>query len=130
MDFEHILDDLYMRLNECRTRPHHVASQMQSLRSAYNGNLLRNKIRTREGPIALENLLNDLRHRREHDNKLKWSFALHLVADEHASLLGEQGILNTEGTRWYRSLPERLRDFAIIKGKVCEVYEFGGKSAS
>ena len=53
-----------------------------------------------------------------------------MVADEQASLLGEEGILNTEGTRWHRSLPDRLKEFAIIKGKVSEVYEFGGKSAN
>lgn len=64
MDFEHILDQLYLRLNECRTRPHYAANQLQTLRSAYNGNVFKNKIRTREGSAALENLLADLRHRR------------------------------------------------------------------
>jgi len=31
--------------------------------------------------MALENLIQDLQRRTQHNNKLKWSFALHLAAD-------------------------------------------------
>lgn len=118
MDFEHILDETYIHLNNVRMRPHQSAQQLHHLKSAYHGNLLKNKIKTREGPMALENLIQDLQRRPQHNNKLKWSFALHLAADEQASVLGEEGILTTEGTRFHKTLPERVKDFAIIKGRI------------
>ena len=130
MDFEHILDNLYLHLNDCRMRPHQASHHLQSLRPAYNGNLFKNKVKTREGVAALDNLIQDLQHRPEHNNRLKWSFALHLAADEQASVLGEEGILTTEGTRFHRSLPDRLKDYAIVKGRLTEVYEFGGNNAN
>jgi uncharacterized protein YkwD len=61
--------------------------------------------------------------------KLKWSYALHLVADEQANILGENSLVSTENTRFQKSLPERVKDVAIVKGRLCEVNEFGGKTA-
>ena len=51
-----------------------------------------------------------------------------MVADEQATVLGEQGLFTTEGTRLHRSLPERVKDYAVIKGRLSEVYEFGGRT--
>lgn len=58
---------------------------------------------------ALDDLLNDLKNRPDLNQRLKWSFALHLVADDQASILGEQGLVTTEGTRYYKSLPDRVQ---------------------
>jgi len=41
-----------------------------------------------------------------------------MVADEQATVLGEQGLFTTEGTRLHRSLPERVKDYAVIKGRL------------
>jgi hypothetical protein len=41
-----------------------------------------------------------------------------MVADEHASLLGQRGIFTSEGTSFHRTLPERVKDYAIVKGRL------------
>ena len=59
MDFEHILDDLYLQLNECRLHPQDTANKLGHLRDAYQGNVFKNQYKTREGPAALDNLIHD-----------------------------------------------------------------------
>ena len=88
MDFEHILEDMFQNVNEIRLHPQAVAQQINHLRPAYNGNVFNNRIKTREGIRALDNLLQDLYNRHPNYQRLKWSFALHLAADEQASVLG------------------------------------------
>lgn len=53
MDFEHILDDLFLTLNETRMHPRSVANKVAPLRGAYYGNIFKNQVKTREGPLAL-----------------------------------------------------------------------------
>lgn len=95
MDFEHILDDLYLQLNEVRLHPRETANKFAQLKSAYQGNVFKNQVKTREGPQALENLVQDLSQRSPMMKRLKWSFALHMAADEQASILGQRGIFTT-----------------------------------
>ena len=109
--------------------PRGVSQRIGQLKSAYNGNLFDNKIKTREGARALEDLLKDLGGRPEINQRLKWSFALHLAADDQASALGENGLITTEGTRGHKSLPDRIQQYAIVRGRISEVYEFGGRTA-
>lgn len=47
MDFEHILDDLYLQLNECRLHPQESVAKFSQLKSAYQGNLFKGQIKTR-----------------------------------------------------------------------------------
>lgn len=56
--------------------------------------------------------------RHDINQRLKWSFALHLAADEQASILGEQGLITTEGTRMHRALPDRIQQYAIVRGRI------------
>ena len=77
----------------------------------------------------MDDLINDFSNRRPVDQRLKWSFALHMAADEQATILGEQGLVTTEGTRFFNPLPKRVEDYAIIRGRLCEIYEFGGRTA-
>lgn len=81
MDFEHILDDLYTQLNNCRTNPREAANKLSQLKADYNGKLFRQKVKTREGAAALDNLIHDLSTRAPVPHKLQWSFALHMAAD-------------------------------------------------
>jgi uncharacterized protein YkwD len=129
MDFEHILEDMYLQLNEVRQHPRDAAAVLSRLGSAYNGKFFKNTIKTREGPQALNSLLQDLTLRAPTPQKLKWCFALHMAADEQARLLGFNGLYTTEGTNSYRSLPDRVKQFGIVKGRLSEVYEFGGKNS-
>lgn len=112
-----------------RLHPRGVTQRINHLKSAYNGNLFDNKVKTREGVRALDDLLNDLKNRPDINQRLKWSFALHLAADDQASILGEQGLVTTEGTRYHKSLPDRVQEYAIIRGRITEIYEFGGRKA-
>lgn len=57
---------------------------LTQLTSSYQGNLFKNKVKTREGPEALRDLMGDLAQRNPVLNRLKWSFALHMAADEQA----------------------------------------------
>lgn len=52
-----------------------------------------------------------------------------MAADEQATMLGQKGLVTTEGTSHYKSLPDRVQEFAIVRGRLSEVYEFGGKTA-
>lgn len=76
----------------------------------------------------MENLIRELSQRPSIGKRLKWSYALHMVADEQASILGQRGIFTTEGTNVHRTLPERVKEYAIVKGRLSEVYEFGGRT--
>lgn len=84
MDFEHVLDELYSRLNEIRLHPRETAAYLTQLKSSYNGKLFKNKVKTREGSNALMDLIGDFAQRKPILNRLKWSFALHMAADDQA----------------------------------------------
>lgn len=72
---------MFQNVNEIRLHPEAVAQQINHLRPAYNGNVFNNRIKTREGIRALDNLIQDLHNRQPNYQRLKWSFALHLAAD-------------------------------------------------
>lgn len=122
MDFEHVLDHLYLHLNECRLHPKETAQQLAQLKPAFQGRLFKNKYQTREGPAALDDLIGDLSRRSPMASRLKWSFALHMAADEQATLLGQKGMFTSEGSSEHRTLPERVKKYAIVKGRLAEVY--------
>lgn len=109
--------------------PGPTAQKMQALRGLYQGRIFKNSIKTREGTRALDDLIDDFSKRRTIDYRLKWSFALHMAADEQATILGERGLVTTEGTNFHKPLPARVQEYAIVKGRLCEVYEFGGRTA-
>ena len=52
-----------------------------------------------------------------------------MAADDQASRLGEHGLVTTEGTEYHTSLPDRCKQFALVRGRLTEVYEFGGRNA-
>ena len=51
-----------------------------------------------------------------------------MAADEQASILGENGLVTTESTPFFKTLPERVGEYSIVRGRLCEVYEFGGRT--
>ena len=52
-----------------------------------------------------------------------------MAADEHAIKLGDNGLITTDGTRYHIPLPERCKKYGIVRGRLTDVYEFGGNSA-
>lgn len=61
--------------------PGATANKMQDLRNQFQGRIYRNRFKTREGTEALDDLIQDFTKRNTINRRLKWSFALHLVAD-------------------------------------------------
>ena len=51
-----------------------------------------------------------------------------MAADEQAIKLGDNGLITTENTRHHVQLPERCKQYGIVRGRLSEVYEFGGDS--
>lgn len=68
--------------------PSATASKMQDLQQQYQGRIYKKRFKTREGTEALNDLIKDFSNRKTIDKRLKWSFALHLAADEQATILG------------------------------------------
>ncbi len=67
---------------------------------------------------AVEDAIRDISGKRENRNKLRWSYALHLAADEQALRLGENGLVTTEDTPYHRPLTDRCKNFAVIRGRL------------
>lgn len=44
-----------------------------------------------------------------------------MAADAQAKKLGVDGLLTTEATNDHRKLPQRVKDYAVVKGKLTEV---------
>jgi uncharacterized protein YkwD len=55
---------------------------------------------------------------------LKWSFSLHVVADDQAQYLGNSGLATHLGPD-NSKLPERVAPYAVINGRVNELIELG-----
>jgi len=47
MDFEHVLDDLYLKLNEVRLHPRETANLVSKLSNQYQGKLFKGQVKTR-----------------------------------------------------------------------------------
>lgn len=129
MNVERLVDDAFHQLNQVRSSPHEYAEIYAQLTNRYKGKIFRDRIKTREGVAAVNDLVATLNARKSCPNHLKWSFALHMAADEQARKLGGNGLLTTEGTLHHKILPDRCKQFSVLRGRVSEVYEFGGQSA-
>ena len=128
MHLERSIEDVFAQINRVRHSPHDYALHHQDIESHYQGKLFRGRFKTREGPKAAKDLLYDLKNRHSNEHPLKWSFGLHMLADEKARLLGETGLSTTEGSSHHRSLPQRASDYVVLKGRVSEVVDFGADS--
>lgn len=51
-----------------------------------------------------------------------------MIADQQAKRLAQHNLVTTQGHESHIPLPERAREFAMVKGRICEVTEFGGES--
>jgi hypothetical protein len=67
--------------------------------------IYRENVKTREGVNAVQNLINELQQKQPIQRRLKWSFALHMAADEQAIKLGDNGLTTTDGTKFHVPLP-------------------------
>ena len=124
------IDEVFTLINDVRANPANFVHTYTSLFKQYNGKIYKDKIKTREGVQALNDLITDLKNRRPIQNKLQWSFALHMLADEQARKLSNKNILSTSNLSDHKSLPERAKNFAIVKGRISEVTQFGGETGS
>lgn len=52
-----------------------------------------------------------------------------MAADEQAIKLGDNGLITTDGTKFHNPLPQRCKQYGVVRGRLSEVYEFGGNSA-
>jgi uncharacterized protein YkwD len=128
MNLDRNIESAFHLINQVRCTPTDFASKHQQTANHYNGKIFRNTIKTREGVAAFNDLIADLTKRHSIHSPLKWSFGLHMIADEQARRLGEAGLVTTEGSSCHVSLQERSKEYAVVKGKLSEVYEFGGSS--
>ena len=113
MHLERSIEDVFTQINRVRHSPVAYAQDNQNIQSLYQGKVFRDRFKTREGPKAAKDLLYDLKNRQNNDHSLKWSFGLHMLADQKARLLGETGLATTEGSPHFKSLPDRASDFPI-----------------
>ena len=128
MNSDRIIDDTFNCINRVRTNPEEFVHTYGNALGHYNGKIFRDRVKTREGDHALRDLLNDLRQRSALEKKLKWSFGLHMIADQQARRLAQFDLVTTEDHECHQTLPQRVKDFAIVKGRISEVTEFGGES--
>ena len=126
MNSDKIIDEAFNAINHVRSNPEQYVHTYGNALDSYNGKIFRDRVKTREGDHALRDLLNDLRTRSPVERKLQWCFGLHMVADQQARRLAEHNLVTTEGHECHQSLPQRVKDYAIVKGKISEVTEFGG----
>ncbi len=105
MHHDRLIEELFTTINQLRQSPTDAVHRFQHLDSLYSGKIFRGRFKTREGPTAVKDLLYDLKSRHGNDQKLKWSFGLHMIADEKARILGENGLSTTEGSMHHQTLP-------------------------
>lgn len=104
MNLDKNIETVFKLLNQARSSPEDVINKYKSLASGFNNRIYKDRIKTREGVAAVDDLLNDLRTRQRISEKLKWSFGLHMLADQKARLLCEGNCVTTEGTASHRGL--------------------------
>lgn len=112
------IDDVFTTINQVRTNPAEFVHNYTALFKQYQGKIFKDRIKTREGPEALNDLITDLKNRRPTLNGLQWCFGLHMIADQQARRLSEYSLLTTEGHSSHQSLTERAKDFVTVKGKI------------
>ena len=104
MNLDKNIETVFNLLNQARASPEDLISKYKSIGSNFNGRIYKDRIKTREGVTAVDDLLTDLGSRKRVSEKLKWSFGLHMLADEKARLLSESNSVTTEGTSLHRTL--------------------------
>lgn len=128
---EETIDKLFDSINMVRTTPKFYADRLQSQRDQFHGDIFRTEskeIRTLEGVKPCDELINELVFMRP-IRPLKWSFSLHVVADDQAQYLGNTGLASHLGPD-NRKLPDRVAPYAVINGRVNEVIELGSYNSS
>jgi uncharacterized protein YkwD len=128
MNSDKMIDDVFTLINQVRSDPQEYVHRFGDLLNHYQGKIYKDRIKTREGELALRDLLNDLRGRQGIDRKLQWCFGLHMIADQQARRLAQYDLVTTEGHSCHQPLTARIKDFAIVKGRISEVTDFGGES--
>lgn len=125
MELDKKIDDIFNLLSRVRTNPGEFVTKYSELAQQYEGKIFRGRVKTREGVNALNDLIGDLKARSggfQSPQPLKWCFGLHMIADAQAKRLGENGLLTTEGSSLHQSLPDRAKEYTIVKGRISEVY--------
>lgn len=87
MNLDRNIQDSFHTINAVRASPSLFLNKYQQELPSYNAKIYKDKVKTREGVSALKDLLSDLSSRQAITQPLKWSFGLHMVADEQARSL-------------------------------------------
>jgi hypothetical protein len=45
-----------------------------------------------------------------------------MAADEQAIKLGDNGLITTDGTKFHNPLPQRCKQYGVVRGRLSEVY--------
>lgn len=96
---EETIDKLFDTLNMVRSTPHIYAARLASMRDRFQGDIYRadsKEIRTFEGLKPVDELIGQLNLMRP-VRPLKWSFSLHVVADDQVQYLGNSGLASHLG---------------------------------
>ncbi len=88
MDLDKNIENTFHLINQARCSPHEFVDKYRENIKNYNDKIYKNKIKTREGVAAFLDLIGDLKNRQGSNNKLKWCYGLHMIADEQARRLG------------------------------------------
>lgn len=84
MNLNKNLENAFNTINQVREHPAIFIEKFREFIPKYEGKIFKNKIKTREGEAAINDLMSDLRNRQNNANKLKWCFGLHMIADQIA----------------------------------------------
>lgn len=91
---EENIDKIFDILNMIRTSPQEYATKITQVRDRYRGDIFMGNskhFKTFEGVKPFDELTDVLRTLKP-VQPLKWSFSLHVVADDHAQYLGNTGL--------------------------------------
>ncbi len=75
------IDEVFNLINQVRSNPAEFVHTYTPLFKQYNNKIFKDRIKTREGAEALNDLITDLKNRRPTYKKLQWCFGLHMIAD-------------------------------------------------
>lgn len=118
MDLDKNIENTFHLINQVRCSPQQFVDKYRQNANNYKDKIFKDKIKTREGVSAFLDLINDLKNRQSSNNKLKWCYGLHMIADQQARKLGQNGLLTTDSTSIHKSLLERSKEYTVVKGKL------------
>lgn len=130
IDREKLVDDLLRDLNEIRSTPASYVAFLEERREHHQYNCILaggHVIKSLEGLQPLDELIHDM-GMPVSMSPLKWSYALHTVADIFSHELGTNGTaghFNTKG----KGLKERLAEHCLVRGKVVELIQISGTNS-